>query len=64
MLIYEHMDRTLEFHTYLNEKSASRRRVFAYDHKLCNQFRSLNEILQYFLSLQGQTTAFLRVQRD
>jgi hypothetical protein len=64
MPIYGHMDRTLEFHKYLNEKSASLLRVFAYDHKFWNQFRSLNEILQYPYSLPGRTTSFLRVQRD
>jgi hypothetical protein len=64
MPIYLHMDRILEFHMYLNKKSASLLRVFAYDHKFWNQFRSLNEILQYLHSLQGRTTSFLWVQRD
>jgi hypothetical protein len=64
MLIYQHMDRILDFHTYLNEKSASLVRFFLYDHKFWNEFRSLNEMLWYFHSLQGRTTSFLWVQRD
>jgi hypothetical protein len=64
MPIYQHMDRILEFNTYVGGKSASLLRVFAYDHKFRNQFRSLNEILQYLHSLQGRNTSFLWVQRD